>query len=379
MAYIWRNLLQRKIRTALSMLGVAASIAGVVALISVSDGMRQSIDDHMDETGAALTVIHRDAADLMFSRVSAAALARIGEIEGVEEVCGGNAYMVRRPNLGEGREGPPIQVLFGRVPGQRLMERLKPYLTSGRLPTKTSEVVVGGIVAARAGLKIGDRVPIFRRPVLDIAVFEVVGIYDSETGWENAGIVVDARVLQQQLGSKDSFTIGYVYTAEENAPRIAKQIEEAFPELVAVKPRKLTSQFDDVFALLEEFIAMVTVIALVIGVLGVLNTMMMSVSERTREIGMLRALGWTRPLIAKFILLEGLLLSILGGIIGLLLGVLGSELLVRFYQDGSLEAVYRESTFIKGMIVAVLVGVSAALYPAWRAANMRPVEALRYE
>jgi predicted lysophospholipase L1 biosynthesis ABC-type transport system permease subunit len=169
--------------------------------------------------------------------------------------------------------------------------------------------------------------------------------------------VVDARVLQQQLGSKDSFTIGYVYTAEENAPRIAKQIEEAFPELVAVKPRKLTSQFDDVFALLEEFIAMVTVIALVIGVLG----------------------GWTRPLIAKFILLEGLLLSILGGIIGLLLGVLGSELLVRFYQDGSLEAVYRESTFIKGMIVAVLVGVSAALYPAWRAANMRPVEALRYE
>jgi putative ABC transport system permease protein len=93
----------------------------------------------------------------------------------------------------------------------------------------------------------------------------------------------------------------------------------------------------------------------------------------------LRALGWTRSLIAKYILIEGLLLSILGGICGLIFGVLGSEFLVRFYQDGSLEAVYRQETFLKGMAVAVLVGVTAALYPAWRAANLRPVEALRYE
>ncbi|MHC4850097.1 MAG: ABC transporter permease, partial [Planctomycetota bacterium] len=111
MAYIWRNLLQRKVRTALSMLGVAASIAGVVALISVSDGMRQSIDDHMEETGASLTVIHRDAADLMFSRVPATALASIAALDGVEEVCGGNAYLLQRPDLGEGRKKPPIQVL----------------------------------------------------------------------------------------------------------------------------------------------------------------------------------------------------------------------------------------------------------------------------
>ncbi|MHC4452335.1 MAG: ABC transporter permease [Planctomycetota bacterium] len=379
MAYIWRNLLQRKVRTALSMLGVAASIAGVVALISVSDGMRQSIDDHMEETGASLTVIHRDAADLMFSRVPATALASIAALDGVEEVCGGNAYLLQRPDLGEGRKKPPIQVLFGRVPGERLMTRLDPYMTSGTLPAESDQAVIGSIVAARTGLKVGDRIPIFRRPLLGIEAYEVVGIFDSETGWENAGIVVDARVLQEQLGTKDSYHIGYVYTSPDAAPRIAKQIEEKYPELTAVPPKKLTSQFDEAFALLEEFIGMVTAIALVIGVLGVLNTMMMSVAERTREIGMLRALGWSRSLIAKYILIEGLLLSILGGLCGLFFGVLGSEILVRFYQDGSLEAVYRQETFLKGMAVAVLVGVTAALYPAWRAANLRPVEALRYE
>ena len=122
-----------------------------------------------------------------------------------------------------------------------------------------------------------------------------------------------------------------------------------------------------------------TAIAIAIGVLGVLNTMMMSVSERTREIGMLRALGWPRSLIARLIVIEGLLLSILGGLLGLLLGWAGAQLLATYWQDGALEAVYKPSTFALGMGVALFVGVVAALYPAWRAANLRPVEALRYE
>jgi putative ABC transport system permease protein len=94
---------------------------------------------------------------------------------------------------------------------------------------------------------------------------------------------------------------------------------------------------------------------------------------------MLRALGWSRPLIARTIVLEGLLLSILGGVFGLVLGVAGTELLTSLWQGGGLVAAYHAGTFVEGMAVAVFVGVAAALYPAVRAANLRPVEALRYE
>jgi putative ABC transport system permease protein len=79
------------------------------------------------------------------------------------------------------------------------------------------------------------------------------------------------------------------------------------------------------------------------------------------------------------VLVEGLLLSGIGGAFGLVLGVLGTEALIALWSKAYLVASYLPSTFVKGALVAVLVGVSAALYPAYRAANLRPVEALRYE
>ena len=107
--------------------------------------------------------------------------------------------------------------------------------------------------------------------------------------------------------------------------------------------------------------------------------MMMSVSERTREIGMLRALGWSRGLIIKAIVTEGVLLSVVGGIFGLGLGYAGTEVLIMVFPGGWLDALYQPSTFLFGGAVALTVGVLAAVYPAVRAANLRPVEALRYE
>jgi putative ABC transport system permease protein len=102
------------------------------------------------------------------------------------------------------------------------------------------------------------------------------------------------------------------------------------------------------------------------------------VSERTREIGMLRALGWERGRVVGMIFLEGVFLSLIGGVFGLLLGFAGTESLVALYP-GALVARYLVSTFVKGLLVGLFVGVVAAVYPAYRAANLRPVEALRYE
>ncbi|MHC4954725.1 MAG: ABC transporter permease [Planctomycetota bacterium] len=379
MIYIWRNLLQRKVRTLLSILGVAVAIGGVVALVSISDGMVESIDGHMEDTGAALTVFSRDVADLLFSRVTGEDIAVIEAIGGVEEVSRGNATLLQKPDVGKGRKSPGILICFGRVPGERLMQRMGAQVSQGRLPKEPHEVLAGAVAAANIGLKVGDRLPLFRRSYLGVKEYEVVGIYASGTGWEETGIVVDARIISEQLGKTDSYHVVFVYTAPEKVDSVQAEIEKRFPGLVAVPPGKLTSQFESQLDMLEDFTGLVVAIALAIGVLGVLNTMMMSVSERTREIGMLRALGWSRPLIARLIVLEGLMLSLLGGAFGLILGFGGSELLTRTWQGGGLVAAYHPMTFVQGMAIAAFVGTLAALYPAVRAANLRPVEALRYE
>jgi putative ABC transport system permease protein len=371
--YVWRNLFQRKVRTGLSMLGVSVSVAGVVALISVSQGLRGSFDDYMEASGASIVVFSGEAADLVFSKVTLDDVAAIRAIDGVDSVSRVH-FSAFRPGRSAGKAAAlPVVFLFGRYPEERIMNKYKGFLAAGRLFEKATEIVASRFIAETLGWTVGTKVSIYG------AEYEVVGLFDSDVPWENGGVIIHADVLGKQLGKSDSYTLLFIYTAEAAADGVRNAIEAALPHLRAIPPRDFTNTFTDQLELVDEFIALVTVIAVVIGILGVLNTMMMSVSERTREIGTLRALGWSRGRILRTILVEGLLLSGIGGAFGLLLGVAGTEALIALWSKAYLVASYLPSTFVKGALVAVLVGVSAALYPAYRAASLRPVEALRYE
>jgi putative ABC transport system permease protein len=371
--YVWRHLFQRKVRTGLSMLGVAVAVAGVVALISVSHGLKGSVDRYMEASGASLIVYSGQAADLVFSKVTLDDIAAIRATKGVDAIARVH-FSAFRPER-EGDKAPPIPAvfLFGRYPEERIMNKYRTFLRAGRLFEKPTEIVVSRFIAETLDWGVGAKVPIFG------AEYEVVGVFDSDLAWENGGVLIHADVLGKQLGREDSYTLLFVYTPVEAAAQVREAIETGLPHLRAVPPGDFTSQFADQLEVLDEFIALVTVIAMVIGILGVLNTMMMSVSERTREIGTLRALGWSRRRVLGTVLVEGCLLSGIGGAFGLLFGYLGTEALVAIWNKAYLVASYLPSTFVKGALVAMLVGVSAALYPAYRAANLKPVEALRYE
>ena len=112
---------------------------------------------------------------------------------------------------------------------------------------------------------------------------------------------------------------------------------------------------------------------------SVLNTMMMSVSERTRELGTLRALGWTGRRVLGVIVVEGSFISIAGGLLGMGFGFLGTELLLTFFSRGYLVASYLPQTFLHGFLLALIVGLLGSLYPAMKASALQPAEALRYE
>jgi len=370
---IWRNLLRRKTRTVLSVLGVAVSVAGIMALISVAQGLLGSFDAYMESSGATLLVFSRSAADLAFSSVAPEEVEGIEKLEGVASVSRSNFHMAMAPRIGGKRPAIPVIFCFGRFPEDEIMAKYRRLLVHGRLFEKPDEILAGRFVAATLGLKVGSKMPLFGR------TFRVVGIYDSDIAWENGGVIVDAGVLAGQLGRKDSYSMLFVFTARKDRDGVRARIEKRFPDLVAVRPSEFTNRFAAQFRQIDDFVYLITLLALVVGILGVLNTMMMSVAERTREIGMLRALGWQRWRIMRLILAEGLLLSGLGGLVGLALGVFGTKGLIALFADAYLVARFSPTTFLWGGAVALGVGLGAATYPALHAANLRPVEALRYE
>ena len=312
MIYIWRNLFQRKVRTGLSMLGVSVSVAGIVALMSVALGMRGSLDNYMEASGASLIVISKNVADLIFSRVRPDDIELIEAVEGVDSVSRANFTMVEVGDM-------PMVFCFGRHPSEKIMEKYDAFLVDGRRHRALGEIMVGSGIAEDLGVSVGDTLDLFGKEILGVKEFAVVGVYESNIGWENGGVVVHADIVKNTLGGGTAFPIVFVYTTAGAVETVKQDIMQRAPHLLALHPGEFTERFNDQLEVVDDAIFLITIIALVIGVLGVLNTMMMSVAERTREIGMLRALGWSRGLVIRLILTEGILLSVMGGVIGLVL------------------------------------------------------------
>jgi putative ABC transport system permease protein len=162
------------------------------------------------------------------------------------------------------------------------------------------------------------------------------------------------------------------------APEVGR-INEQMPEVHAALTADFVEQMPDMENA-DRFFNAISFLAIAVGGLGVLNTMLMSVHERTREIGVLRAVGWGRRPVLTMILKESLILSLLGGGIGILVafGLVGI-LNVLPYVGGVMEARWQWDVFARAIWVALLLGLIGGLYPAYRATRMQPVEALRYE
>ena len=380
LTYVISQFIVRRGRTFLCLLGVAVSVAMIVSILSISKGMRNSLNSYMKESGASLVVFDRSAADLAFSKVSAEDIDKVSQIPGVDEISRANFTMIMGARLGDDSPGVPgigIIPVFGRFYTERMIRKYEDKLVAGRLPVDRDELLIGDLAAKKLKLKVGDRFPLFREELLGIPEYEVAGIFETDLSWENLGMIAHAEVIQEKTGP--DFALIFVYTAPESTDQVRKEIEKTIPRLIARRSGEFTDRFNEQLAYIDEFIFILSIIAGIVGVLGVLNTMMMSVSERTRELGTLRALGWSSRRVLGVIVIEGTLVSIAGGLLGLLFGYLGTELLLAFFSRGYLLATYLPATFFRGLLLALIVGVAGSLYPAIRASSLRPAEALRYE
>ena len=178
-----RQFAVRRGRTLLCLLGVAVSVAMIISILSISRGMRNSLNSYMEDSGASLIVFDRSAADLAFSKVTEEDIRKVREVPGVVEIARGNFTMIMGPKLG--RDAPiaaglGVIPVFGRFYSERMIRKYKDKMVSGRLPEKRSELLLGELVARKLKLKVGDRFPLFREEFLGITEYEVAGIFESD-------------------------------------------------------------------------------------------------------------------------------------------------------------------------------------------------------
>jgi len=359
-----RNLWRRRTRTALTLLGIGVSIAAIVALGGVAQGMLSAFNVMMRDSQTDLFAAEAGI-DADFSAIDERVGERIAARSDVDGVSG--MFWT-----GASTDKMPMLIVYGYHPREFAIRRYR--IIEGEPLVGRRQVIVGRMAADKMGLEVGD---ILR--MLDTN-FRVVGIYETGLAFEDAGVVIGLREVQALTGKLRQVQF---YLISLRDPGQAEAVKD---ELAAVFPEidfSLTSELDQAmsdFRVLQEMVDQISFLAVFIGAVGMLNTMLMSVLERTREIGVLRSLGWRRRRVLGMILQESLVLGVVGGVCGIPLGLgLGGLIGSAGIWGGAIEPAYTPQLFAQALVVAGVAGVVGGLYPAWRATRLSPVEALRYE
>jgi ABC-type lipoprotein release transport system permease subunit len=359
-----RNVLRQPMRTLLTVVAIGIAMMAIVLLGAMGDGMVDMMSGLAGGLDAHLVGSETDAS-VDLSKIDEGAVRRIAALPGVETAEG---FLTGYTSLGD----LPFFVVFGYQPRGTLIRGLK--LVEGEPLTTNRQVLLGRVAAENLDKRIGQTIRIFD------SRFKIVGIYETGVPFQDGGGVLSLRDTQSLFGQprKVSF-LGVRLEDPRRAEDVLRDIEARFPEISLSQASEFAEDLGDI-QMMRAATWGIAFMALFVGGLGMTNTMVMSVMERTREIGVLRALGWRKRGVLWMIVRESLALSLLGSAAGITLGVmLGLALNVVPEMQGFIRLRYSVGLFAQALGTALILGVIGGVYPAWRASRLRPVEALRYE
>lgn len=360
------SLLQRTTRTLLTLGAIGLTVGAIIALEAIVNTMTDTLSGMFRSGDMDIAVRQADISDTSLSAIDERVGTKIASWPEVANVSAMNFSAVMLPDYGT------FFIVFGYEPRGIAIRRFN--IVEGRALTSNHEVIIGRSIANLMNKKVGSTLE------LSGLRYRVVGIYESRVSWEEIGGVLTLRDAQILMGRPRKVMMFTIKLHDPNqAQTVVDRINTEFNEVSAA----LTGQFIEQMPDMQSSAAMVgavSSIAILIGGIGVLNTMLMSVFERTREIGVLRALGWSRWRILKLILNEAVLIGLLGGVGGIFLAFTMVLLVNRTpLYGGMIQARWTIDIFIRAFLVSLTLGVIGGLYPALRATRLQPVEALRYE
>jgi putative ABC transport system permease protein len=363
--FVWRNLMRRRARTGLTAAGVAIGVALIVALLSIAAGVRKTAGDLIHIGRADFGVFQQSASDLTRSLLPETVEQKIAATPGVDDVA---RIYLRVGTVG----GRSSSLIFGYDPNEFPARRL--VITDGRR-SRGDEAMLGDDAARSLHVQPGGTVTVEGR------LFRVAGLYHSGNRFVDGGVVLPLTTVQRIAGRPGEVTtFGVVVNLGKRPGDVAKLVEQRIPGAVAVTEPGAVVKVDTSSRLIIDAGWIFSLLALIVGGIGVTNTMAMSVIERIQEIGIMRAVGWPKRRIALLILSEALGIGLLALAIGLALGYLAAEFFTARANLSQLaEPDFTAGVFAWGLAFALGVAAIGALYPAWRAVQLSPIEALRRE
>jgi putative ABC transport system permease protein len=365
---ILKNPFRNKTRTALAIMGISIGIATIIALGLVTDGLKLSTESTLKAGDADFTVTEANSMGFGASNIDQEKIENISQIEGVSNVVGVlmNAYPldtgvfilmgINSENLG--------------IAGVELLEG-KAFATNS-----TNEVILGKKASETLDKRVGDTIDFYGEE------FTVTGIYETGSLWEDGGAFMSLSTLQDLSNKDEKISMMFVKIQEQaSLEEVTAQVDAKYSdELSTIKSVEEFNNVNKGLDTIDTATWAISVLAILIGGIGVINTMIMSVYERTREFGVLKALGWKDKRILTMIIGESLVITIIAALVGMVLGVVGVNLILMVPTVGGfIEPVYSLQLFLRGLGIALVVGVVGGIYPAYRATRLSPTEALRYE
>ena len=395
----WASLVANKMRSLLTMLGIIIGVAAVIALVSIGYGVRSQIQDSISSLGSNLLMVYPGAPRTPGVRPTAdsqktlkledfTTISHLQDVDMASPVSAGNSYVVIYTNKNWTTSVNGVNNDFQYINNWTVKSGR--FITASQVERRERVAVIGSTVATNL---FGTEDPVGKDIRIKNNPYKVIGVLESKgsgsfgndqddviyipytTGMERLQGVNYLRMIY--IKAKDGVDLDRLQTDVENILRVRHNIKN--PELDDFNVRNMATimaTIEETTATMTLFLGAVAAISLVVGGIGIMNIMLVSVTERTREIGVRKALGATYRVIVMQFLIEAVVISLVGGAIGILVGIGASKLIGALT---SMKTVIYMGPILLSFGFSMAIGLIFGLYPARKAAKLNPIDALHYE
>ncbi len=377
----FHNLLRHKLRSMLTLVGIAAAVTALFSIISFNRGFERGLAEEIEKTGLHFMVVPagcpHEVASLVLHGAVTPKYIQAGVMEEMQGIAGleliSPMLITQLPNPARDR----LDMVYG-LEMAHITAIKTTWTINGAVPAGSDGILLGAEVAAHDNLNPGDQIRYGDR------LFTVTGIIRKTGSQDDAFVYMPIQALQEILSEPGRLTaVGVKVAQPEQLEEITADLTGRVPGIQIVTMNDVLRSLGTLANSAKVLSLSIAAIAMLIGAVGVMNSILMAIFERTQEIGMMRAIGANRQDIFRIIIKETVILTVAGGMTGILFSLIGAGAIEGFvrgimpYVPSGRLIRFEPWLAASCILFSVILGMAAGVYPSYKASKINPIEAIR--